>query len=94
LQSARYVSTTSLNDFLSLATVFPSNDIRTFAPASSRSRSYGTKMNQQVLDVHPAQVGRPRAPSHGVERPFVPAQLEMIAFFAIAVKAIRKAPTS
>lgn len=51
-------------------------------------------MHQQVLDVRPAQVGRPRAPSHGGERSFVPAQFEMIAFFAIEFNAIRKVLTA
>jgi hypothetical protein len=55
---------------------------------------YGAQMQQQVLDVRPAQVGRPRTPFHGLERSFVPAQFEMIALFAIKFKVIRKMLTA
>ena len=50
-----------------------------------------TQVHQEALDVRPAQVGRPQTPSHGAERPLVPAQSNMIAVIAITVNAIQRA---
>jgi hypothetical protein len=46
------------------------------------------EVGEKAFDVRPAQVGRAGMPLHRAERSLVPAQLHMIAVFAIIFNAI------